>query len=79
VILATVALAILFMGIASPLFTRRMEASVDNIVEQTQAPVIRNASSRSPILCCVGSHAPRRPAANSAAPAAPPAGRQGQE
>ena len=27
--------AILFMGIASPLFTRRMAASVDNILEQT--------------------------------------------
>ena len=34
VILATVAVAILFMGIASPLFTRRMEASVNNVVER---------------------------------------------
>jgi NADH-quinone oxidoreductase subunit M len=42
VILATMAVAILFMGIASPLFTRRMEASVNNILEQTSSP--RNAS-----------------------------------
>ncbi|MGD0956094.1 MAG: NADH-quinone oxidoreductase subunit M [Candidatus Acidiferrales bacterium] len=77
VILATVALAILFMGIASPLFTRRMEASVDNVLEQTQAPAVRNASSRSAIICCVGSHAPvRRTAANSAVPAASLAGKQ---
>ena len=31
-ILATMAVAIIFMGVASPLFTRRMEASTDNIV-----------------------------------------------
>jgi NADH-quinone oxidoreductase subunit M len=35
-ILATVAVAILFMGIASPMFTRRMEATTDNLVRQTQ-------------------------------------------
>src|SRR5277367_5087279 len=35
-ILATMAIAILFMGIASPLFTRRMEATTDNLVRQTQ-------------------------------------------
>jgi len=35
-ILVTVALAIIFMGIASPLFTRRMEATTDNLVRQTQ-------------------------------------------
>jgi hypothetical protein len=38
----TMAVAILFMGIASPLFTRRMEVSVNNILEQTSAA--RNAS-----------------------------------
>jgi NADH-quinone oxidoreductase subunit M len=42
VILVTMAVAILFMGIASPLFTRRMEASVNNILEQTSSP--RNAA-----------------------------------
>jgi NADH-quinone oxidoreductase subunit M len=42
IILVTMAIAILFMGIASPLFTRRMEASVNNIIEQTSTP--RNAS-----------------------------------
>jgi NADH-quinone oxidoreductase subunit M len=36
VILVTIAIAILFMGIASPLFTRRMEATTDNLVRQTQ-------------------------------------------
>ncbi len=34
VILATTALAIVFMGIASPLFTRRMEASTDYLLQQ---------------------------------------------
>jgi len=36
VILVTMAIAILFMGIASPLFTHRMEATTDNLVRQTQ-------------------------------------------
>ena len=36
VILATMAIAILFMGVASPMFTRRMEATTDNLVRQTQ-------------------------------------------
>src|SRR6202522_2193700 len=35
-ILVTVALTILFMGVASPLFTRRMQATTDNLVQQTQ-------------------------------------------
>jgi len=30
------------MGLASPLFTRRMEASVNNVIEQTSTP--RDAS-----------------------------------
>jgi hypothetical protein len=34
--LVTVSLAILFMGIASPLFTRRMEASVSNVVTRVR-------------------------------------------
>jgi NADH-quinone oxidoreductase subunit M len=38
IILVTMAVAILFMGIASPLFTRRMEASVNNVIEQVNAP-----------------------------------------
>jgi NADH-quinone oxidoreductase subunit M len=33
VILATLAIVILFMGVASPLFTRRMEASTNNVIE----------------------------------------------
>jgi NADH-quinone oxidoreductase subunit M len=36
-ILATIALMILFMGFASPLFTRRMEASSQNILQQMQS------------------------------------------
>ena len=36
VILVTMAIAILFMGFASPLFTRRMAATTDNLVRQTQ-------------------------------------------
>jgi hypothetical protein len=35
-ILVTVALAILFMGVASPLFTHRMQATTDSLVQQTQ-------------------------------------------
>jgi NADH-quinone oxidoreductase subunit M len=42
IILVTMAVAILFMGIASPFFTRRMEASVNNVIEQTSTP--RDAS-----------------------------------
>jgi NADH-quinone oxidoreductase subunit M len=34
VILATMAVAILFMGIASPLFTRRMQASTDSLLQE---------------------------------------------
>src|ERR1700726_4243455 len=37
-ILATMALAIIFMGIASPLFTRRMQASTDNILQLMNRP-----------------------------------------
>jgi NADH-quinone oxidoreductase subunit M len=73
VILVAMAIAILFMGIASPLFTRRMAASVDNIVEQTT--IVRNASSHSPVICCAGAHAAVRRISGDAAEAAP-AGRQ---
>jgi len=37
IILVAVSLVILFMGIASPLFTRRMEASVGNVVTRVNA------------------------------------------
>lgn len=72
VILVAMAVAILFMGVASPLFTRRMEASVDNVIEQTTT--LRNAS-HSPVICCVGAHAAVRRIDGNAAGAAP-AGRQ---
>ena len=77
VILVTMALAILFMGIASPLFTKRMAASVDNILEQTNGP--RDASLRhSPALCCPSPHAAVRRVSDAgpAAASAAPAGRQ---
>src|ERR1700690_484515 len=38
VILITMALAIIFMGIASPLFTRRMETSTNNLLQQMDRP-----------------------------------------
>ncbi len=38
VILVTMALAIIFMGIASPLFTRRMETSTNNLLQQMDRP-----------------------------------------
>ena len=41
-ILATMAVAIIFMGVASPVFTHRMEASVNNVMEQVSPP--RDAS-----------------------------------
>src|SRR3984957_18574288 len=42
VILVVMAVAILFMGIASPLFTRRMEVSVNTTLDMTSSP--RNAA-----------------------------------
>jgi NADH-quinone oxidoreductase subunit M len=47
VILVSVALAILFMGVASPLFTRRMQAATDSLVQQTKG-LPRNDASRPP-------------------------------
>ena len=38
IILISVSAVILFMGIASPLFTRRIEASVNNVVERVNQP-----------------------------------------
>jgi NADH-quinone oxidoreductase subunit M len=42
VILVVMALAIIFMGVASPLFTRRMEMSTDNLLRQMER--VQNAS-----------------------------------
>ena len=41
-ILATMAIVIIFMGVASPLFTRRMEASVNNVLQQISPPAKRS-------------------------------------
>jgi NADH-quinone oxidoreductase subunit M len=46
-ILVTAALAILFMGVASPLFTRRMQAATDSLVQQTKG-LPRNDAMRPP-------------------------------
>jgi NADH-quinone oxidoreductase subunit M len=69
VILVAMALAILFMGVASPLFTRRMAASVDNVIEETT--IVRNASSHSPAICCARPHAVVRQIGETAADPAP--------
>jgi NADH-quinone oxidoreductase subunit M len=47
VILATLAVVILLMGVASPLFTRRMEASTDNVLKQMERT--RDASHPAPL------------------------------
>src|SRR5271155_2814366 len=72
VILVTMAIAILFMGLASPLFTRRMAATTDNLVRQTQ---IEGApqDAKAPVPTRI---APAQPEANGSAgntpvPAAP--------
>ncbi|HVB55443.1 MAG TPA: NADH-quinone oxidoreductase subunit M [Candidatus Acidoferrales bacterium] len=44
IILATMAIAIIFMGVASPLFTRRMEVSTNNVLRQMES--VQNASRR---------------------------------
>jgi formate hydrogenlyase subunit 3/multisubunit Na+/H+ antiporter MnhD subunit len=67
VILVTMSAAIIFMGIASPLFTHRMEASVDALLQQTNSPQdARRAPLQSPAT------APIQPAAaRSASPSSP--------
>jgi|HubBroStandDraft_1064217.scaffolds.fasta_scaffold53875_2 NADH-quinone oxidoreductase subunit M len=61
VILVVMAVAILFLGIASPLFTRRMEVSVNNTLDMTSSP--RNAAR--PALGSPGRHLVTMPAAPS--------------
>ena len=67
IILVTMALAILFMGIASPLFTRRMEASVDNVIQRVNPP--ENAS-RPASIPCMGDKTADASAAGAGAPIA---------
>jgi len=75
IILVTMALAILFMGIASPLFTRRMEASVENVIQRVNPP--ENAS-RPATIPCMGDQAATVRTADASAPAVanPAGGRQ---
>ncbi len=54
IILVTMAAVIIFMGLASPLFTRRMEASVNNVIERVNPP--QNAS-RPALIPCMGAQA----------------------
>jgi NADH-quinone oxidoreductase subunit M len=51
IVLVSLALAIIFMGIASPVFTRRMAASTDNVLEQMNLQMnrIENASEGTPL------------------------------
>jgi len=69
IILVTVAIAILFMGIASPLFTRRMEASVDNVIQRVNPPV--NASRPFAIPCMGASGTVRTADASATSPGSP--------
>jgi len=67
IILVTMALAILFMGIASPLFTRRMEPSVENVLQRVNAPVNASRPARIP---CMGTPADAQNTGSSTALAA---------
>ncbi len=49
VILVSVALVILFMGIASPLFTSRMEVSTNNILQQMERPQSASRPATAPL------------------------------
>src|SRR5208282_3695257 len=62
IILVTMAAVIIFMGLASPLFTRRMEASVNNVIERVNLP--QNAS-RPALIPCMGAQADKPHAAGS--------------
>ena len=73
IILVTMALVILFMGVASPLFTRRMEASVDNVIQRVNPP--ENASHPATIPC-MGAPAAVKTADANAAAAIPAGGGQ---
>jgi NADH-quinone oxidoreductase subunit M len=80
-ILVTIAVAILFMGLASPLFTRRMEATTDNLARQTQiegAPQDAKVQAPARVVLPIGPELPAAVSAgadvsagNSLAPAAP--------
>jgi NADH-quinone oxidoreductase subunit M len=67
IILVAMAVAIIFMGVASPLFTRRMEASVNNVIERVNSP---QSASRPAAIPCMGAKAASAPAAGNAALAA---------
>jgi NADH-quinone oxidoreductase subunit M len=74
VILVTIAVAILFMGLASPLFTRRMEATTDNLARQTQiegTPQDAKAAAPSTAPALPAGAGADNSAGNELAPAAP--------
>jgi NADH-quinone oxidoreductase subunit M len=53
-ILATMAVAIIFMGVASPLFTRRMQSSTDSLLQQMDR--VQSASRRTATPELAGKH-----------------------
>jgi NADH-quinone oxidoreductase subunit M len=59
IILVVMAAAIIFMGISSPLFTRRMEASVNNIVERVNPPQDASRPSAVPRIAPVALRTPQ--------------------
>jgi NADH-quinone oxidoreductase subunit M len=70
IILVTMALAIVFMGVASPLFTSRMAAATDNVLkpfnqmqDAARPPAVKPESARAAVLPQSGGHALLKPIA----------------
>jgi NADH-quinone oxidoreductase subunit M len=70
IILVTMALAIVFMGVASPLFTSRMAAATDNVLkpfnqmqDAARPPAVKPESARAAVLPQSGGHASLKPIA----------------
>jgi hypothetical protein len=66
----TMALAIVFMGVASPLFTSRMAAATDNVLKPfnqmqdvARPPAVKPESARAAVLPQSGGHASLKPIA----------------
>jgi hypothetical protein len=56
IILATLAVVILFMGIASPLFTRRMEPTTDEVLKRIEQRMQRPQVAGAPALASPSKH-----------------------
>ena len=70
VILATLSVIILFMGVASPLFTRRMQPSADNLLRQMTRQRAYDAST-APVRALPSPALPASPISNAKSIAAP--------